>query len=952
MSSVGFDPSLLLSFYQSQLAASPSSIAAANAQGSINAAGVLTNSATANDDPPWENPTPSQNARDAQVLSTTNFLDTSNVPVLTPSNADAKTEQDNQKLFSLYTAINNVSYLASMAQRGTTTTGQLAGLNTRFQAGMAQIESYISSTTFNNFTLEAASPTASVTSTATIPFSDFSYSTRTLTSNANLNNPLPGLSTSENFNIAITKGGTTTNVPIDLSQVQGPLTLGNVIIYVNQQLSQDGFSTRFQKTTSGGTATDDSTASYGLQITPGANETVNLSSADATPSLYLAGNTGTASETTTTVNGTTSTTPPDQQGRLVKISGIDDSNPQSTFSVTASPTTGNTTASDMVTDSSGNVYVVGSATGNIGQQINQGTQDVYLTKYDSAGNVLWSNLVGSAGSATGYSVALNPKGGVVVAGSTTADLTTTAIADGNTDTFVASYDSSGDQNWVKQIQTLAQNQPASVSVDSNGNVYVGGSVGGFPVTIDGQTQTLPGGVIGSGQTAQGGTDAYLAKLNSSGTVVSENQFGTSGTDQVSATATTASGDLIVASVQNGQAIISKYAGGNISSAPVWTQNLGALQSGGSISGLTVSGNQVYVSGTTQNGNLTAGGAASVANASSGGQDAFVFNLTDNGATATPDYVSYVGTSATDQGGDVTVGSDGTVYLTGTTTGTFAGQQRSVQNSSNAFAAALNPDGSVAWTRQYGGLDGTSTGAGIAIDPNGSSVLDALGLPHGTISINQSVDLTTQTSLRAGDSFQIQLQGVGARTATITIDPGETISSLATKINAQLGGAGKAAANYTGSAEGLKITANPGSTFTLVAGPSDFDALARLGIAAGTLTAPAAKSASGTTTTKASSTTTPSFGLGLTGNLDISTKTGADLARSTLLGVLSKIQSAYQTSNAPPPSTSTTPAGNQAAPSSTISAYQQNQLGNYNLALSLLGPSSSSSSNSGSLLSLF
>jgi hypothetical protein len=938
MSSVGFDPSLLLSYYQSQLAAAPSNIAAGNAQnGSVNAAGVLTNSATANDDPPWENPTPTQNARDAQVLSTTNFLDTSNVPVLTPSSADAKTEQDNQKLFSLYTAINNVSYLASMAQRSTTTTGQLAGLNARFQSGLSQIESYISSTSFNNFTLQAAAPTASVTSTATIPFSNFDYNTQNLTTNANLNNPLPGLSTSQSFDISVKKGGVSTDVPIDLSQVQGPLTLNNVIIYVNQQLVAGGFSTRFQKTTSGGTATDDSTANYGLQIIPGANETISLSSTAATPSLYLAGNSGTASETTTTVNGTDSTTAPDQQGRLVKVSDL--SNPQSTFSATAQPTTGNTTAQDTVVDGSGNVYVLGNATGNIGQQINQGTQDAYLTKYDSAGNVLWSKLVGSAGSASGYSLALDPDGGVVVAGSTTADLTPTAIDNGNTDTFVASYDSSGDQNWIQQVQTLAQNQPAAVSVDSNGNIYLGGQVSG--------------GVIGSGQTSQGGGDAYLAKLNSSGKIVSENQFGTSGADQVSATATTASGDLIVASVQNGEAIVSKYAGGNIASAPEWSEDLGALQNGGSISGLTVSGDQVYVSGTTQNANLTAGGTASIATASSGGSDAFVFNLTDNGSTATANHVSYVGTSGSDQGGDVTVGSDGTVYLTGTTTGTFAGQQRSVAGVSNAFATALNPDGSVAWTRQYGGLDGQSTGASVAIDPNGSSVLDALGLPRGTISINQSVDLTTQTSLRAGDSFQIQLQGVGARTATITIDPGETFDSLVTKINAQLGSAGKASVNYTGAGEGLQIKANPGSTFTLVAGPSDFDALARLGITAGALTAPAKSGTTNPATTASSSSTiTPAFGLGLTGNLDISTKTGADLARSSLLGVLSKIQTAYQTSNAPPPATSTTPNSNQAAPSATISAYQQNQLGSYNLALSLLAPSSSSSSSSGSLLSLF
>ena len=90
--------------------------------------------------------------------------------------------------------------------------------------------------------------------------------------------------------------------------------------------------------------------------------------------------------------------------------------------------------------------------------------------------------------------------------------------------------------------------------------------------------------------------------------------------------------------------------------------------------------------------------------------------------------------------------------------------------------------------------------GVAIDTQGSSVLDALGLPRGAISLNQSVDLTNQTTLRAGDSFQIQIQGTAARTATITIDPGETFDSLVTKINAQLGGIGKASVNYTGGGE--------------------------------------------------------------------------------------------------------------------------------------------------------
>ena len=88
-----------------------------------------------------------------------------------------------------------------------------------------------------------------------------------------------------------------------------------------------------------------------------------------------------------------------------------------------------------------------------------------------------------------YGLALDPSGGVVVTGSSTADLTTTSVADGNNDSFVASYDANGNQTWIKQIQTLANNQANAVSVDASGNIYIGGSVSG--------------GVIGAGQTASG-----------------------------------------------------------------------------------------------------------------------------------------------------------------------------------------------------------------------------------------------------------------------------------------------------------------------------------------------------------------------------------------------------------------------------------------------------------------
>ena len=919
----GIDSSTLLGLFQAKLSASASSIAAGNAQIARQQAASNSKSATAHDAPPWNVPNSTSPAQQAKILGTTKFLDTSNVPLSAGATTDAKMEQDNQKLFSLYSAVNTLSQLSQMAQSSKATSGQLAGLNDRFQTGLAQVQQYLGSTTFNNFNLQAAKPAPSVTSTAGIKFADFTYSTKQLVTNANLNSAMPGLSPSQSFTIGIKKGGTTTNVAIDLSQVPGTLNLTNLVSYVNSQLAAQGFSTRFQKTQTGGTTTSDANATYGLQITPGGVEQVSLSAA-STPSLYLAGNSGVATETSTVTNAATSATtntPADQKGRLTKLSGIDGS-PTAAFSVNQQASTGTTTAAGTVVDSSGNIYVVGTATGNFGNQLNQGTQDVYLTKYDSAGNVLWQNLLGSGGSANGYGIALDPAtGGVVVSGASTADLTTSSVADGNNDSFVASYAGDGTQSWIKQVQTLATNQANAVSVDASGNIYIGGSVSG--------------GVIGSGQANAGGGDAYLAKLDSKGKVLAENQFGTSGSDSVSATATGSDGSLYVASTQNGHAIVAKYAGGDITSAPVWTQDLGALQAGGSIGGLAVSNGKVYVSGATANTNLTTGGQASIAAPSSGGLDAFVASITDNGTSATANTLTYIGTAGTDTAGDVTVASDGTVYVTGTTTGTFAGATRNVPNVTNAFASAIKPDGTVNWTRQFGGADGVSTGAGIAIDPNGSSVLDALGLPRGAITLSQSVDLTTQTTLRAGDSFQIKIEGTAARTATITIDQGETFDSLVTKINGQLGGIGKAAVNYTGSTENLKITVNAGNTINLVAGPKNFDALSRLGISAGTLSAPSTKPAS-TTSTATNSTTkvTPTYGLGLTatamGPLDISTKTGADLARAQLLSVLSSIQSTYQTTNAPPPSTSKT--GNT---SGTANAATTSQLANYSAALGLM-----------------
>jgi hypothetical protein len=303
----GFDPSVLLGYYQAKLPVAPSTLSAT-------AAAQAKNKATANDSPPWEATHPSTEQHDAEILGTTDFLDTSKVPLTTGNTADGKIEQDNQKLFALYTAVNNLSYLAGMSKRDGMTAGQLAGFNVRFQAGLQQIRDFISKTSFNNFTLQAATPSSSAVSDAGVSFGSYTYKTRTLATDTNLDKAIAGLSKAQSFTISVRKGGVNTDVQIDLSKIGGTLSLDNVISYVNQQLSAAGFASRLHRTITKGTIDDPKNASYGMEVAPSGTETLSFSSPSAMPALYIAGNSGLANAT--------GDAEADQQGRLIKLGDL------------------------------------------------------------------------------------------------------------------------------------------------------------------------------------------------------------------------------------------------------------------------------------------------------------------------------------------------------------------------------------------------------------------------------------------------------------------------------------------------------------------------------------------------------------------------------------------------------------------------------------------------------
>ena len=96
-------------------------------------------------------------------------------------------------------------------------------------------------------------------------------------------------------------------------------------------------------------------------------------------------------------------------------------------------------------------------------------------------------------------------------------------------------------------------------------------------------------------------------------------------------------------------------------------------------------------------------------------------------------------------------------------------------------------------------------------------------------------IEAQLTARAGDYFTLKIEGRSStRETKITIANGETLRSLALKINGALLFDGKATAMPVKGGQALKLAVNDGVKVELVAGPKDFDALAGLGISPQTL----------------------------------------------------------------------------------------------------------------------
>ncbi|MEF2279868.1 SBBP repeat-containing protein [Deinococcus sp. YIM 134068] len=234
--------------------------------------------------------------------------------------------------------------------------------------------------------------------------------------------------------------------------------------------------------------------------------------------------------------------------------------------------------------------------------------------------------------------------------------------------------------YAVQFGTEHWDRGQDIAVDASDNAYVAGTAEG---TFPGQTRT-------------GFNDVFVRKVNAQGQEVWTRQFGGEGEEAVGGIAVDAAGNSYVAgftswglSGQTSQggfdAFVRKY---TANGTEVWTRQFGttAREELKDVS-LDAVGN-VYVVG------VTSGSLPGQTNL--GGYDGFVRKYTANGTEV---WTRQFGTGDFDVAWAVDVDAEGHVFVAGNTSGVLPGA--AVEGGSGVFVSKFTAFGEVIWTRQFG-----------------------------------------------------------------------------------------------------------------------------------------------------------------------------------------------------------------------------------------------------------
>jgi sugar lactone lactonase YvrE len=373
-------------------------------------------------------------------------------------------------------------------------------------------------------------------------------------------------------------------------------------------------------------------------------------------------------------------------------------------------------------DSSGNIYITGHFEGTTvfgaTTLTSAGLSEIYVAKVDSGGNFLWAKRAGGTSSDYGYGIVVDSSGNTYITGAfggTAVFGATTLTSAGYGDIYVTKVDSGGNFLWAKRAGGVSSVRGQGIAVDSSGNAYI---TGGFEVTAVFGATTL---------TSAGGTDTYIAKVDSGGNFLWAKRAGGTGFDIGNGIAVDSSGNAYITGYfYGGTAVfgattltsaggvdtyIAKVdSGGNF----LWAKRAGGTGSNGGRSIAVDSSGNAYITGYFSETALF--GATTLTSA--GGQDTYIAKADSGGNFL---WATRAGGTSHDYGNGIVVDSSGNAYITGEFSGTsvFGATTLTSAGWDDIFVAKVDSGGNFLWAKRAGGVSSVR-GQGIAVDSSGNA----------------------------------------------------------------------------------------------------------------------------------------------------------------------------------------------------------------------------------------
>ncbi len=338
---------------------------------------------------------------------------------------------------------------------------------------------------------------------------------------------------------------------------------------------------------------------------------------------------------------------------------------------------------------------------------------------------------------------------------------------GNADAYLQKLDSSGNLVWVKTFSGPENIFGYAVMVDNQDNAYLAGS-------FSGSADFDPG--AGVTQFTASGSDAFIVKLSSSGSLVWARKMGSADTEVALGLAVDSSRNVYAtgyfgttADFDPGAAVVNLVSAGahdvfvqklDSSGTFVWARGTGGSADDMGYGVAVDDAGNVYTAGSFEGSGDFNPGAGTTTLTSRGGSDVFVQKLSSTGVLS---WAAGMGGTGDDAGSGIGVDKEGNPYTTGyfRATADFnpgVGASNTVSNGAqDAFVLRLSTGGVFAWVASMGG---SSTDVGTAIDVSDNGDVYVTGSFSGSADFEPGTGTTTLASLGVTDVFAQRLDQNG------------------------------------------------------------------------------------------------------------------------------------------------------------------------------------------------